>query len=190
MCDDFAHVGDDVFVADDLFWYHPSRSLELALALRKRGIRKSWVLVQSRVDTVARHPELLEAWRPIAREFDIFFGLEAATDDGLKGLAKDATVGQTEQAIAIARELGFGVTGNFVIDPAWTETDFKRLWDCDTRLRSWVHHPDTLPGSTSRTCGPVCGAEVGALRHAPPAVGPAPPATVFRALLRNVAAFR
>ena len=74
VCDDFAHVGDDVFVADDLFWYHPARSLELALALRKLGIRKSWVLVQSRVDTVARHPELLEAWRPIAREFDIFFG--------------------------------------------------------------------------------------------------------------------
>jgi hopanoid C-3 methylase len=129
VCDDFAHVGDDVFVADDLFWYHPARSLALALALRKRGIRKSWVLVQSRVDTVARHPELLEAWRPIAREFDIFFGLEAATDDGLKGLAKDATVGQTEQAIEIARGLGFGVTGNFVIDPAWTETDFQRLWD-------------------------------------------------------------
>jgi radical SAM superfamily enzyme YgiQ (UPF0313 family) len=135
VCDDFAHVGDDVFVADDLFWYHPSRSRELALALRKRGIRKSWVLVQSRVDTVARNPELLEAWRPIAGEFDIFFGLEAATDDGLKGLAKDATVGQTEQAIEIARAYGFGVTGNFVIDPAWTETDFQRLWDFVDRNR-------------------------------------------------------
>jgi radical SAM superfamily enzyme YgiQ (UPF0313 family) len=129
VCDDFASVGDDVFVADDLFWYHPSRSLELAHALRKRGIRKSWMLVQSRVDTVARHPELLEAWRPIARDFDIFFGLEAASDDGLKALVKDTTVDQTEQAIAIARGLGYGVTGNFVIDPAWREPDFQRVWD-------------------------------------------------------------
>jgi hopanoid C-3 methylase len=151
VCDDFAQVGDDVFVADDLFWYHPPRNLELALALRKRDIRKSWVLVQSRVDTVARHPELLEAWRPIAHEFDIFFGLEAATDDGLKDLAKDATVGQTEQAIAIARGLGFGVTGNFVIDPAWTETDFQRLWDFVDRHR--LHQAGftiltPLPGTT------------------------------------------
>ena len=41
--------------------------------------------MQSRVDLVARHAELLEAWRPIARDFDIFFGLEAATNEGLTG---------------------------------------------------------------------------------------------------------
>ena len=84
VCRDFAAVGEEVFVADDLFWHHPSRSLELATELKRRGIKKRWVLVQSRVDLVARHPELLEAWRPIAKEFDIFFGLEAATDQGLK----------------------------------------------------------------------------------------------------------
>jgi radical SAM superfamily enzyme YgiQ (UPF0313 family) len=128
ICEDLASVGGDVFVADDLFWHHPARSLELARALRTRGIRKSWMLVQSRVDTVARHPELLEAWRPIARDFDIFFGLEAATDEGLQGLVKDATIGQTAQAIEIARGLRYGVTGNFVIDPAWQQADFERLW--------------------------------------------------------------
>jgi hopanoid C-3 methylase len=135
VCDDFAAVGDDVFVADDLFWHHPSRSLELARALRARGIRKSWVLVQSRVDTVARHPELLEAWRPVARDFDVFFGLEAATDDGLEGLGKDATVTQTVDAIEIARALRYGVTGNFVIDPAWEQADFERLWSFVDRHR-------------------------------------------------------
>ena len=93
--EDFAAVGDHVFVADDLFWYHPSRSLALAQELRRRGIRKQWILVQSRVDLVARHADLLEAWRPIARDFDIFFGLEAATNEGLTGLMKDATVDQT-----------------------------------------------------------------------------------------------
>lgn len=128
VCQDFASVGDHVFVADDLFWYHPARSLELAKALVKRGVRKKWVLVQSRVDLVARNPELLEAWKPIAKEFDIFFGLEAATNEGLKGLVKDATVDHTETAIGVARRAGYGVTGNFVIDPAWGEADFERLW--------------------------------------------------------------
>jgi hopanoid C-3 methylase len=128
VCEDFASVGDHVFVADDLFWYHPARSLALAKELVRRGIRKRWVLVQSRVDLVARNPELLEAWKPIASEFDIFFGLEAATNDGLKGLVKDATVDQTAAAIDVARKTGYGVTGNFVIDPAWREADFERLW--------------------------------------------------------------
>jgi radical SAM superfamily enzyme YgiQ (UPF0313 family) len=135
VCRDFAAVGDHIFVADDLFWHHPSRSLALAHELVRRGIRKQWILVQSRVDLVARHPELLEAWRSVAREFDIFFGLEAATDEGLSGLSKDATVDQTARGIEVARRLGFGVTGNFVIDPAWSEADFERLWEFVERHR-------------------------------------------------------
>jgi radical SAM superfamily enzyme YgiQ (UPF0313 family) len=128
VCQDFASAGDHVFIADDLFWYHPSRSLALAQELRRRGIRKRWILVQSRVDLVARHADLLEAWRPLAKDFDVFFGLEAATNQGLSGLVKDATIDETARGIAVARGLRYGVTGNFVIDPAWSEADFERLW--------------------------------------------------------------
>ena len=106
VADDFASVGDDIFVADDLFWYHPARSLALAEELKRRRIRKRWILVQSRVDLVARHPTLLEAWRPIAKDFDIFFGLEAATNDGLKGLVKDATVDHTATRHRSRSQLG------------------------------------------------------------------------------------
>ena len=128
VCRDFETTGSEVFVADDLFWYHPSRSEALALELRRRGVKKNWILVQSRVDLVASHARLLETWRPLAREFDIFFGLEAATDRGLAGLTKDTTISRTAEAVAVARELGFGVTGNFVIDPDWDESDFEALW--------------------------------------------------------------
>ena len=128
MCQDFAAAGDHVFVADDLFWYHPQRSLALARELLRRGIKKQWILVQSRVDLVARHADLLEAWRPLAKDFDIFFGLEAATNEGLSGLKKDATVDQTGQGVEVARSLAYGVTGNFVIDPEWREVDFENLW--------------------------------------------------------------
>jgi radical SAM superfamily enzyme YgiQ (UPF0313 family) len=128
VCRDLAAVGPNVFVADDLFWYHPERSRALAQELARRGIRKNWMLVQSRVDLVANHPELLEVWRPLARHFDIFFGLEAATNEGLQELVKDTTVDRTVEAIGVARQLGYMVTGNFVIDPAWEEADFERLW--------------------------------------------------------------
>jgi radical SAM superfamily enzyme YgiQ (UPF0313 family) len=137
VCQDFASVGDHVFVADDLFWHHTARSLALAQELRRRKQQKHWVLVQSRVDLVARHPELLDAWKPFAREFDIFFGLEAATNEGLQGLVKDTTVARTAEAIAVARAAGFGVTGNFVIDPAWEEADFERLWSFVDEHQLW-----------------------------------------------------
>jgi radical SAM superfamily enzyme YgiQ (UPF0313 family) len=128
VCDDFLSVGPHVFVADDLFWHHASRSEALAAELRRRGMRKRWMLVQTRTDVVARHPELLEAWRPLAKEIDIFFGLEAATNEGLDGVVKDTTVDRTGEAVEVARSMGYGVTGNFVIDPAWDVDDFERLW--------------------------------------------------------------
>jgi len=151
VCQDFAATGDHVFVADDLFWHHASRSEALAWELRRRGVRKEWILVQSRVDLVATHPALLEAWRPLAREFDIFFGLEAASNDQLEGLQKDTTVDRTLEGIRVARELGFGVTGNFVIDPDWDETDFEQLWDFVARhdlSRAGFTVLTPLPGTT------------------------------------------
>jgi hopanoid C-3 methylase len=129
VVEDIASVGENVFVADDLFWHHPERSLELADALKKRGIRKNWLLVQSRTDLVARQPELLEAWRPLARDFDIFFGLEAASDSGLDHVTKDTTINESVKAAEVARSFRYGVTGNFLIDPDFTETDFEVLWD-------------------------------------------------------------
>jgi radical SAM superfamily enzyme YgiQ (UPF0313 family) len=128
VVDDLSSVGDSVFIVDDLFWNHPARSLELANALKKRGVRKRWVLVQTRTDLVCRHPELLEAWRPIARDFDIFFGLEAASDEGLARVVKDAGVNSSIEAARVARDLKYGVTGNFLVDPDWEEWQFRELW--------------------------------------------------------------
>src|SRR5450759_1602109 len=124
---DFEASGENLFVVDDTFWTGPERSAELADALRSLPPR-NWMLVQSRADTVVEHPALLEKWRPLARRFDIFFGFEAPTAAGLRSLHKDADISATVEAIAVAKRLGFGVTGNFIIDPDFSEEDFQALW--------------------------------------------------------------
>jgi hopanoid C-3 methylase len=129
VVEDFLSIGDHAFITDDLFWHHASRSLELAHGLRARGVRKRWLLVQTRTDLACRHPELLEAWRPLAQDFDIFFGLESPSDAGLAQLHKDATTNQSVEAARVARALGYGVTGNFVVDPDWGEEQFEELWE-------------------------------------------------------------
>ena len=129
VVEDFASAGDAIFVADDLFWNNPSRSLELASALKKRGVFKRWILVQTRTDVICDSASLLEAWRPLAKDFDIFLGLEAASDGGLAGLTKDAGVTESVEAVRIARSYRYGINGNFLVDPDWTEEDFAELWD-------------------------------------------------------------
>lgn len=126
---DFEAVGEHVFVVDDLFWNHPARSLELARELKRRGVRKRWILVQSRTDLVSRNPELLEEWRDLAQDFDVFFGLEAATDKALSHVTKDLTINETVEAARLARSMRYGVTGNFLVDPDWERADFEALWD-------------------------------------------------------------
>jgi hopanoid C-3 methylase len=134
VCRDLASVGPNVFIVDDLFWHPRERSLELARELSRRGVRKDWILVQSRLDIAAHHPELLEAWRPLARQFDVFFGFEAPSDAQLARLDKDFRVDELEEGLRVARGLYYGITGNFVVDPDWGEDDFQAMWHMVDRL--------------------------------------------------------
>jgi hopanoid C-3 methylase len=126
---DFEATGRNVFMIDDLFWADRERSEELGETLLRSRERKNWLLVQTRADLVAQNPDLLKLWRPLAKNFDIFFGLESHTSSGLKSLRKEAEIGKSIEAVRIARELGFGVTCNFIIDPEFSEEDFYGLWD-------------------------------------------------------------
>ncbi len=126
--EDFENIGRNVFVIDDIFWADGAQSRELASALLKSAERKNWMLVQSRADLVSENPELLELWRPLAKNFDIFFGFESPTRAGLDSLNKETDVSKIIAAVRLARKLGFGVTGNFIIDPDFSEEDFTELW--------------------------------------------------------------
>jgi radical SAM superfamily enzyme YgiQ (UPF0313 family) len=135
VCEDARSCGHNLFIVDDLFWHPRKRSLELGEELVRRGIRKDWILVQTRLDTVARNAPLLDAWRPFSREFDIFFGFEAPTDKHLERLDKDFDIANVEEGVRMARFFRYGVTGNFVVDPDWEEHDFHAMWDLVERLR-------------------------------------------------------
>ena len=126
---DYEATGRNLFMVDDLFWADAARSEELGDALLRSSERKNWMLVQTRADLVAQNPDLLRRWRPLAKNFDIFFGLESHTSSGLRSLQKEAEIQTSIEAVRIARELGFGVTCNFIIDPNFSEEDFFSLWD-------------------------------------------------------------
>jgi hopanoid C-3 methylase len=128
VVDDLASVGGNVFFADDLFGHPSAFSEELAAGLNRWGVRKEWLLLQTRTDLVARQPALFEKWRALAKQVDIFFGFESPTDAGLASVQKDSGVAEVEEAIAVCRRIGLGITGNFICDPDWDEADFERLW--------------------------------------------------------------
>jgi radical SAM superfamily enzyme YgiQ (UPF0313 family) len=120
-----------IFITDDIFWMNVKRGEEMARQIKAAGIKKFFT-VQTRTDIICKFPHLIEMWKDCGK-LAIFLGLESVTDEGLKAVNKKNTADNNVQAIKILQELGVGFTPNFIVDPAWTRDDFKRL-------RDWIDH--------------------------------------------------
>ena len=110
---------------DDNFLANVPRAWRILELIKERGIRKEFGM-QARTDTIARHPDLLTAWREGGLE-TVLIGFEAATQDRLDAVAKGATVEQNERAMDILNGLGVHMWGAFIVDPEFTQEDFRQL---------------------------------------------------------------
>jgi len=122
---------DAIFITDDIFWMNVRRGEEMARQIKAAGIKKFFT-VQTRTDIICKFPHLIEMWKDCGK-LAIFLGLESVTDEGLKAVNKKNTADNNVKAIKILQDLGVGFTPNFIVDPAWTRDDFKRL-------RDWIDH--------------------------------------------------
>ncbi|MGH9422272.1 MAG: B12-binding domain-containing radical SAM protein, partial [Thermoanaerobaculia bacterium] len=120
-----------IFITDDIFWMNVKRGELMAKQIKAAGIKKFFT-VQTRTDIICKFPHLIEMWKDCGK-LAIFLGLESVTDEGLKAVNKKNTADNNVKAIKILQELGVGFTPNFIVDPAWTRDDFKRL-------RDWIDH--------------------------------------------------
>jgi radical SAM superfamily enzyme YgiQ (UPF0313 family) len=120
-----------IFITDDIFWMNVKRGEEMARQIKAAGIKKFFT-VQTRTDIICKFPHLVEMWKDCGK-LAIFLGLESVTDEGLKAVNKKNTADNNVKAIKILQDLGVGFTPNFIVDPAWTRDDFKRL-------RDWIDH--------------------------------------------------
>jgi radical SAM superfamily enzyme YgiQ (UPF0313 family) len=120
-----------IFITDDIFWMNVKRGEEMARQIKAAGIKKFFT-VQTRTDIICKFPHLIEMWKDCGK-LAIVLGLESVTDEGLKAVNKKNTADHNVKAIKILQDLGVGFTPNFIVDPAWTRDDFKRL-------RDWIDH--------------------------------------------------
>jgi len=132
VVEELRHVeAPNVFITDDIFWMNVRRGEEMARQIKAAGIKK-YFTVQTRTDIICKFPHLIEMWKDCGK-LAIFLGLESVTDEGLKAVNKKNTADNNVKAIKILQDLGVGFTPNFIVDPAWTRDDFKRL-------RDWIDH--------------------------------------------------
>lgn len=99
----------------------------LADEIKRRGIKKRFELY-GRVDTIVKHPDLIEKWRSVGMEL-LLVGLEACDDQALKGMKKGTTTEMNRKAIEICHANGIEITAYLIVDPAFDREDFRRLSD-------------------------------------------------------------
>jgi radical SAM superfamily enzyme YgiQ (UPF0313 family) len=117
--------GDEIFFTDDLFFLDARRALELADAIRQSGLKKRYT-AQIRADSVAKHPEIVDAWRAIGLQ-RTFIGMEATDDEGLAKVEKKAHIDSTEKAIKLLADADIEIQGSFIVHPDFSREDFRKL---------------------------------------------------------------
>jgi radical SAM superfamily enzyme YgiQ (UPF0313 family) len=116
---------DHVTFVDDNFLMNHRREAEIADRIKAEGLSLRYSM-ECRTDSIAKHPELVEKWTDIGL-YAVLLGLEGADDAALKSVNKHNTAEMNNEALAILRANGIIIWGAFIVDPDWTEDDFRRL---------------------------------------------------------------
>jgi len=118
---------DHITLVDDNFLMNRRRESTIADLIRAEGIRKRFSM-ECRTDSIVRYPELVTKWVDIGL-YAVLLGLEGGCDETLKNVNKSCNMDTNNQAIKILQDNGVIIWGAFIVDPDWTEDDFKRLRD-------------------------------------------------------------
>jgi len=139
----------NVFFCDDESMCDIQRMERLANLIAEKNIHKKYFLY-ARVDTIVRHPELFAKWRDVGLQ-QVFVGMESFSDTYLKGINKGITIAQQDQAVRILKKLGILLYASFMVDPNFSQEDFRALTAYIRRLK--LSHASfsvltPLPGTT------------------------------------------
>ncbi len=120
-------ASEHVTLVDDNFLMNYRREDTIADLVRSEGIEKRFSM-ECRTDSIVRHPELVEKWVDVGL-YAVLLGLEGGSDEALKNINKSCSIETNDKAIEILQANGVIIWGAFIVDPDWTQDDFKRLRD-------------------------------------------------------------
>lgn len=122
----------EIFFYDDTFNINPQRVIELSEEIIKEKLRFDWSF-RGRVNTATF--EMLKIAKRAGCQ-RIHFGIETATNEGLKELKKGITVEQVKDALSWCRRLKIKTVGDFIIGLPF-EKSRKDVMDNIKRLMSF-----------------------------------------------------
>ena len=133
---------------DDNTLHDVKRARAMYELLKQQGIDKFYK-AYARSDTIVKHPDVIEKWREVGLKI-VLVGLESFRDKDLQAYGKRNTIANNEAAIRILQANDVEICSYFVVNPNYTEDDFRALGDYVERWN--LSHPiftvlTPLPGT-------------------------------------------
>ncbi len=126
-----------IYAGDDDFFFDYQHALRIYRLIRDAGIKKQYYIL-SRVDSINRHPDIVERWAQIGLK-KVFLGLESFRDEELESLDKRCTVKKNKEAIEILHKNHVDPLGAFIIQPYYGKADFDALLEYMDRMKIYYH---------------------------------------------------
>jgi magnesium-protoporphyrin IX monomethyl ester (oxidative) cyclase len=136
--EDLASIREpNVFLVDDVAFIQAEHGFAIGRELERRRVRKQYYL-ETRCDVLLKNQEVFAYWRRLGLYY-MFLGVEALDEEGLRLHRKRVTWGENEQALQVARRLGFTVAINIIADPDWDERRFAIVREWAMSVPEVVH---------------------------------------------------
>jgi radical SAM superfamily enzyme YgiQ (UPF0313 family) len=139
----------EVYIVDDTFLLERRRLLEIADAIRRRGIKKAF-LVYGRSDFIANNEDVIKEWSEIGLKA-VIIGLEFTSDHELNSINKQASMDENDRAIDVLQRHHIDVYASFILGIDYGTKEFHRIDEYIRKKRLFyiVLQPFTpLPGTT------------------------------------------
>ena len=128
VVDDLVSISEPgAFIVDDVAFIQERHGFAIGEAIARKGIRKKFYL-ETRGDVLLRNKEVFQFWKKLGLA-QIFLGIEAIDEDGLRKFRKRIPLGRNFEALEFARSLGISVAINIIADPDWDEERFRVVRD-------------------------------------------------------------
>ncbi|MBI2864862.1 MAG: cobalamin B12-binding domain-containing protein [Chloroflexi bacterium] len=116
-----------ICIVDDNFLQSLHRAEKIGDLIAEHGIKKKYWM-QARADSIVRRPDLIAKWAKLGLR-TILIGFEKFREEELASVNKSGSIKANEKAMEIMREYDVDMWGAFIVDPAWTRSDFDAAID-------------------------------------------------------------
>lgn len=116
---------EEVYIVDDDFLYNVDRLQEFIYAIKRRNIKKKY-LVYGRADFIVKNKDILKELKECGLQA-VIVGIESFKSKDLKSYNKGTTKEINEECIKILKELDIELYATLIVPLDFTVDDFKQL---------------------------------------------------------------